>query len=211
MQLKDNNLQKYGQYTRDLFNKLDFNFVAGRRILDVGCGPCTDVEIFINEYGLDVYGLDIHKHENVAKIPKLKFVEAGILHIPFVDNFFDYVFLHDVLHHVDEKNQDYATHVAAMRELNRVVKDGGKIIIIEGNRYNPLFYPHMVKMLGHNHWRQSYFKRVVGGVFDNVEFKYFESHLYPAKFLWFWKCYEKIMEHWAPKNFLAYNVAIITK
>jgi hypothetical protein len=69
----------------------------------------------------------------------------------------------------------------------------------------------MVKMLGHNHWRQSYFQKVIKSVFDKAEFKYFEAHLYPAAFLGFWKIYEKIMERCAPKNFLAYNVVIIRK
>ena len=202
-------LQKYGQYTSDLFSKLNFTFGTHEKILDVGCGPCTDAEIFINEFNLDVYGIDIYEHKRVKEIPKLKFKQASISDIPFTDNSFDLVFLHDVLHHIDEGRQDTNYHIQALKELKRVVKKGGYIIIVEGNRYNPLFYPHMVKMLGHNHWKQFYFKKVIQGVFVNVEFKYIEAHLYPAKFLWFWKWYEWIMEHWSPNFFLAYNIAVI--
>jgi ubiquinone/menaquinone biosynthesis C-methylase UbiE len=206
-----NKLSKYGQYTSDLFLKLDFNFEAGKKMLDVGCGPATDTEIFINEYHLDTYGLDVYKHERIDTLPSLKFVEAGILQIPFPDDSFDYVFLHDVLHHIDEEHQSNATHVAALKELKRVVKESGCIIVVEGNRYNPLFYPHMVKMLGHDHWKQSYFKSVMSGVFQNVEFRHFEAHVYPKKFLWFWKFYEYIMERFVPDAFSAYNVALIRK
>lgn len=66
----------------------------------------------------------------------------------------------------------------------------------------------MVLMLGHNHLRQSYFKRLLKDVFSNVEFKYFETHAYPWG-LKFWKVYEFLMEKISPKMFLAYNVAII--
>lgn len=205
------NMEKYGQYKNDIFNKLDFNFEKGKKILDLGCGDCSDAEIFIKEYGLDTYGVDIYKHENVEKTNSLKFSEAGIFSIPFSDETFDYVFLHDILHHIDEEGQSYEKHVRGLRELKRVVKKGGHIIIVEGNRFNPLFYPHMVKMMGHNHFKQAYFKKIINDVFDQVSFKFFESHLYPQKYLKFWKLYEKLMEKYIPDPFLAYNIAIITK
>ena len=202
---------KYGQYKKDIFEKLDFKFVKGKKILDLGCGDGSDAKIFINEYKLDVYGADIYEHENVKKIKGLKFKKGGIYKIPYRDSEFDYVFLHDVLHHIDEDGQRKSKHLAGLRELKRVCKNGGTIIIVEGNRYNPLFYPHMVKMLGHNHFKQSYFKRIVLTVFPNVKFKYLEAHLYPAKYLKIWKLYERIMESIIPHMFQAYNIAIIKR
>ena len=200
----------YPQYKNDIFNKLAFHFEPGKRILDVGCGDATDAEIFIKEFDLDVYGIDVYKHENVDKLTELHFQKAEISTIPYEDKSFDYVFLHDVLHHIDEKEQSRDTHMRGLAEIKRVTKKNGSIIIIEGNRYNPLFYPHMVKMLGHEHWKQSYFIKVIQQTFQNVEFKYYEAHAYPWA-LSFWKFYEYCMEKYAPKRFLAYNVAIITK
>ena len=205
------NLSRYGQYKKDIFEKLDFNFMAGRRLLDLGCGDGSDADIFLNEYKLDVYGVDIYEHENLKKIKGLKFEKGGIDKIPFKDSEFDYVFLHDVLQHIDENGQRKSKHLAGLRELKRVCKNGGTIIIVEGNRYNPLFYPHMVKMLGHNHFKQSYFNDIVLQIFPGAIFKYFEAHLYPPKYLSFWKLYEKIMESIIPHKFRAYNVAIIKK
>jgi len=205
------NLSNYGQYKEDIFIKLDFDFVPRKKILDIGCGDCTDANIFIKEYKLDTYGIDIYKHKNVNKISGLKFKKAGIYNIPFKDSSFDYVFLHDVLHHIDETKQRYERHLESLREVKRVCKKGGYVIILEGNRYNPLFYPHMVKMLGHNHFKQSYFKKIVSEVFPKATFKYFEAHLYPKRFLIVWKIYERIMEVLSPKQFLAYNSAIIQK
>ena len=206
-----NLFEKYGQYKNDIFNKLSFNFEAGKNILDVGCGDGSDAEIFINEFKLKTYGIDIYEHENIQTISKLDFQKAGVFDIPFLDNSFDYVFLHDVLHHIDEEKQSYEKHIAGLRELERVAKKGGHIIIVEGNRYNPLFYPHMVKMLGHNHFKQFYFKKIMTDFFQQVSFKFFESHLYPQKYIRFWKVYERFMERFCPDEFLAYNVAIIKK
>lgn len=61
--------------------------------------------------------------------------------------------------------------------------------------------------------RYVYFKKLIREVFDNnVEFKHFEAHLYPAKFLKFFKIYERIMEKVSTlEPFLAYNAAIIKK
>jgi len=204
-------LEKYGQYKGDIFTKLNFNFKKGKKILDVGCGDGSDARIFINEFGLDTYGIDVYRHESVNKIKGLKFQDGGIFNIPFPDNSFDYVFILDILHHIDEKNQNYDKHITGLGELKRVTKRKGYIIIIEGNRYNPLFYPHMVKMLGHNHFKQSYFKRIVKEVFPRATFKFFEAHLYPQRFIKFWKLYEVVMERFMPNNFLAYNIAVIKK
>jgi ubiquinone/menaquinone biosynthesis C-methylase UbiE len=209
------NFEKYGQYKNDIFNKLGFNFDPRKKILDVGCGDGSDAIIFLNEFGLNVCGIDIYKDKNIESIEKLDFKEASIYSIPFAGNSFDYVFLHDVLHHIDERNQSYDAHVKGLLELGRILKKGGTIVILEGNRYNPLFYPHMVKMRGHNHWKQSYFMKIIQNVFDDknydISFKFFEAHCYPSGFLYFWKIYESMMEKFIPKDFLAYNTVIIKK
>jgi len=209
--MNEENLSKYGQYKSDIFNKLNFNFEKGKKLLDVGCGDGTDAEIFIKNFKLNTFGIDIYKHKNIKNLKRFKYKKAGIYKIPFKNETFDYIFLHDVLHHIDEEKQSYENHIKGLTELKRVCKKGRIIIILEGNRYNPLFYPHMVKMLGHNHWKQSYFKKVIKDVFSDVQFKFFEAHAYPKKFIWFWKIFEKIMEAIIPQQFLAYNVAIIRK
>ena len=200
-------LLKYGQYKSDIFTKLAFPFVSGRNILDVGCGDCTDAEIFIKEFDLETYGVDMYA--NATRAPGLKFQLGSILELPFQNAEFDYVFMHDVLHHVDEVGQNPKKHRKALGEVKRVLKRNGTAIVIEGNRYNPLFYPHVVKFLGHDHWRQGYFERKVREVFPEAIFKNFEAHLYPWA-LRFWKAYEQAMEMFCPRQILAYNVAVMT-
>lgn len=205
------NIKKYGQYKYDIFKKLDFNFLPNKKILDVGCGDGSDARIFIEEFKLDTSAIDIYEHPNISQIKQLKFNLADINNIPYENNCFDYVFLHDTLHHIDEPKQRMQVHLKSFNELERVCKVNGTIIIVEGNRYNPLFYPHMVKIRGHDHWSQKYFKRIIlkgfGG--SSIEFRFFEAHLYPKQFYRLFKLYEKLMEKFSPKRFLAYNVAVI--
>jgi ubiquinone/menaquinone biosynthesis C-methylase UbiE len=199
-------ISRYNQYKNDIFNKLDFDFERNKKILDVGCGDGSDLEIFANEFDLNVFGIDIYRHGNIKPG---RFMLADILNLPFKDRVFDYVFLHDVLHHIDETNQNNLLHIQALKELTRVCSPEGYIIIVEANRYNPLLYPHMVKLQGHNHWRQSYFIKIINAIFKNPEFKFFEAHFYPWFLKHIFKIYEFLMENFSPKCLLAYNVAII--
>lgn len=202
-------LEKYGQYKHDLFAKLNFPFKSKKKILDVGCGDGSDAEIFINEYKLDTYGIDIYKNEAIKNINGLKFKKGEIGKIPFPKEAFDYAFLHDVLHHVDDGKFNTSKYKKVLLELSRVVRKGGEIIIVEGNRYNPLFYPHMVLMEKHNHFPQSYFESLMKQTFKNVELRHFEAHVYPPRFLWLWQFYDRLMDNFCPRQFLAYNIAII--
>lgn len=203
-------MTKFPQYKRDIFEKLGFDFESGKTVLDEGCGDLSDSEILSEYFNLDVVSSDISINFNHRDGDKAKLVLATIYRLPFADDSFDYVFLHDVLHHVDESNQSPINHGRVLREVGRVVKSRGYIIIVEGNRFNPLFYPHMVKYLGHNHWRQKYFEDIIRSIFENVTFKSFEAHAYPWG-LPIWKIYESLMERFCPKRFLAYNCAIIRK
>jgi ubiquinone/menaquinone biosynthesis C-methylase UbiE len=200
----------YSQYKNDFFTKLDFDFQEGRSLLDVGCGDCTDLEIFIDKYGLKACGIDVYKHEKVTDL-QVEFALGSALDLPFGDGSFDYVFSHDMLHHVEDGRADRAKHIRCLSEMKRVTADGGYTIVVEANKYNPLFYPHMVLMRGHRHFSRSYFMTILGEVFDEVRFKTFEAHLYPETGLRLWKGYERAMERWAPPMLLAYNAAVASR
>uniref|UniRef100_A0A7C4XTK2 Class I SAM-dependent methyltransferase n=1 Tax=candidate division WWE3 bacterium TaxID=2053526 RepID=A0A7C4XTK2_UNCKA len=200
----------FNQYKSDLFYKLGIDFRPGKSILDVGAGDCTDTKIFRDVFGLEVLATDIYKSQNVDDwgIP---FKLLSVYEIGKLEKKFDYVFLHDILHHVDEDHQSRDNHVKALAALKQVVKPKGAIVLVEGNRYNPLFLPHMVIMRGHEHFKQEYFKTLVKSVFPAAKFYSFEAHYYPYSrlSLWFFKIYERLMESIAPAAFLSYNVAVI--
>lgn len=197
-------------YKDTLFKQISLDFKEGQKLLDVGCGDGSDLQIFLERFPLDVFGVDLYQHENLNNIKGLKFAEGSIFEIPYPDSQFDYVFLHDVLHHVDEEKQSSDKHIKALKELKRVCKKNGHIIILEANRYNPLFYPHMVLMEGHNHFKQSYFKRIVKNVFRSSQFKHFEAHVYPKILFYPFQIFEYLMNKLSfLKFFRAYNLAII--
>jgi ubiquinone/menaquinone biosynthesis C-methylase UbiE len=112
----------------------------------------------------------------------------------------------DVLHHVDNPEE-------VIREIKRISKRNSRLIIIEANRYNPLFYIHMTKMLGHNHFTRGNFMNLITENFSNVEFKFVESHVWPTnnKFITsLLHKIEKIIDRiFFCCPFLAYNIAII--
>ncbi|MDO8269842.1 MAG: class I SAM-dependent methyltransferase [Candidatus Levybacteria bacterium] len=197
------------QYRRDIFTKMNLPLKRGGKILDVGCGDGDDCKVFIDNFKLKTYGIDVYRSEKIRDVNELNFKKGSIYEIPFGDNFFDYVFLQNVLHHVDEPKQRNKRHVEALKELKRVCKRGGLIMILEGNRYNPLFYPHMVRMEKHDHFKQSYFYKIIGQVFQRYEIKHFEGHVYPASLIKLFKVYDWVMDNFSPKQFKAYNLAII--
>jgi SAM-dependent methyltransferase len=67
----------------------------------------------------------------------------------------------------------------ALAEYRRVLKPGGVALIVEGNRYNPIFYVHTTRMLGHEHLGQSHFRELVAAVFPEARFGVFEAHYVP--------------------------------
>ncbi|MFA6048912.1 MAG: class I SAM-dependent methyltransferase [Candidatus Micrarchaeia archaeon] len=195
-----------------IVEKLGFTFKPGLKILDVGCGSGGIAEELLKEkYKLDVYAIDVYQHEQMQTRKGVKFKKASAEKIPFSSNFFDYVFEHDVLHHVDERSQSREKHLRVLREMKRVAKPNGAIIMVEANRYNPLFYPHMVKMVGEGVFSQAYFKKLATEIFPNVQFKHYEHHFYPAKFKLLFSAYDLLMNKFSPKAFLSYNLAIARK
>lgn len=195
-------------YKRKVLRDIKNEIKSGKKILDVGCGDCSD-DIFFTDWGLTVYGMDIYTHKNVKKVLGRKFIQGNILKIPFKTKSFDYVFSHVVFHHIDEVNQSTKRHIQGLNEMKRVCKKGGKVFILEANRYNPLFFPHMVLLKKHNHFTQPYFIKLNHQVFIKPKFIFLEEHVYPVYFYWLFKIYEKIMDQISfLRPLRAYNLMI---
>ncbi len=108
-----------------------YDLKAGDKILDIGCGKGFQlVEFQKSLAGVELYGLDIskyaieHSHEDVKP-----FLQVGnATHLPFEDNFFDFVFSINTLHCLHA----YDLHVA-LKEMERVSK-GKSYICVESYR-----------------------------------------------------------------------------
>lgn len=104
--------------------------IAGQRILDVGCGGGALVRRFARD-GAEAVGVDplpqaIEKAEAGDPVPGASFRLAGGEDLPFADASFDSVCFFNSLHHVPQ-----ALMAGALREALRVVKSGGRIVVVE--------------------------------------------------------------------------------
>lgn len=101
--------------------------LAGRRVLDVGCGKGRFARVFQEQEPLaEIWGLDISE-EMLRYVPPGIHTRAGAMtELPFEDNFFDAAYATESLEHAVEIAK-------AVGEICRVVKPGGRIAIIDKN------------------------------------------------------------------------------
>lgn len=83
------------------------------KILDLGCGEGWFTQS-LNERGYDCVGVDIGVED------KHPFYRGSAECIPFSDGYFDCVIMIEVIEHINP---------SCYKEINRVLKDGGKIIL----------------------------------------------------------------------------------
>ena len=114
--------------------------LAGRRILDVGCGVGAYVQ-HLRALPATVYGLDVdlrRVRDGGRTVPGLLVGAAEGL--PFADASFDVVILNEVLEHVRDER-------ATLQECTRVLPVGGHLVIYAPNRGFP-FETHGIMWRG---------------------------------------------------------------
>jgi ubiquinone/menaquinone biosynthesis C-methylase UbiE len=112
-----------------------FGLVDGMRVLECGSGPGYFIAKMLSEFpALHATGVEIDpflvarsKEELAGFGPgRHNVVEGSILSIPFENDTFDFVMARLVLEHLPDP-------VAAAREMGRVLKPGGKVVIIDND------------------------------------------------------------------------------
>ncbi|GAX86851.1 conserved hypothetical protein [Lebetimonas natsushimae] len=94
------------------------------KVLDVGCGKGVIINELKKEFpNIKFFGIDpVFEKENILK--------GSVYNIPFNDNYFDIVMTFEVLQH---------TYIdSALKEIKRVLKNNGEIIIGERNPFSIL-------------------------------------------------------------------------
>ena len=96
------------------------------KVLDMACGT-GDVSIALRRKGLDVVGADISENMLALarkKAPEIDFRYGDASELPFADGSFDAVTIAFGIRNFDKRAQ-------CIRELHRVLKDGGMLAIAE--------------------------------------------------------------------------------
>jgi SAM-dependent methyltransferase len=117
----------------------------GGRTLDIGCGSGLYFPLLAPRterlVGIDISPEMIRAAGEMCAAKGLDNVEvrvASVLNLPFEDGCFDSVIGFDVLHHVPDLD-------AAMAQIARVLRPGGRFVSIEPNALNPMvFLAHLI-------------------------------------------------------------------
>ena len=108
-----------------------YSIIRGKRVLDCGCGA-GDYVRGLQGLGGDVWGIEFSR-DKVATAPREvsgRLSVGDLHHIAIRDGAIDVALMNEVLEHVPNDRQ-------ALREVHRVLKPGGTLLIFSPNRRYP--------------------------------------------------------------------------
>jgi len=112
------------------------------RLLDCGAGDGEYVYALYSKFDIDAYGVEYSSPKVQGARPELlienRLLCGDIESLPFDDGTFDVVLLNEVLEHVPSETK-------SLREIHRVLKKEGRLIVFSPNRLYP-FETHGVQM-----------------------------------------------------------------
>jgi ubiquinone/menaquinone biosynthesis C-methylase UbiE len=191
------------RYRVRCIDKLGYAFRGDETLLDAGCGD-GGVARLLRERVKEVVAVDVEASAAWREEPGLTFAVADAEQLPFATASFDIVHSKDSLHHMESPER-------ALVEYGRLLKPHGSALIVEANRYNPIFYPHMTRALGHEHFSRRRFRALVSAVFPHARFGAFEAHYVPGlkRSLVLQHLVEEAVERFPPaRRLLSYNFAV---
>lgn len=137
--------------TEIILGSLDFQSIKRGIGLEIGCGNAFQSVLIANFadklVAADLFAQDGHSHTvGINKAKKLidaldsrnvTLVSCSSTALPFCDNYFDFVFSSSSLEHVQNK-------ALALREMKRVLKPGGDLILIVPTHMPSIYaFPHV--------------------------------------------------------------------
>jgi SAM-dependent methyltransferase len=129
---------------------------AGESVLDVACGTAANAAWLKDR--CRYFGVDLSVTALQQPIhPFLRLACGDADHLPFRHDAFDGVIATYVLEHAVEP-------IEALREMCRVTKPGGRVVLLGPAWDFPFWYPNSLRSRGRNHWwRVRYTLRRFGG------------------------------------------------
>lgn len=123
----------YHAAKHDMVGKVFEGIPQGSLILDAGCGVGNITSKYCDRYS--IVGID----EQLSAIKYCHqfchgtYIQGSLYHIPFADNTFDRILFLDAIEHFSQPRD-------ALKELARVLKIGGSILICTMNYASPLWF-----------------------------------------------------------------------
>ena len=143
-----------------------------KNVLEAGCGTGIFTEK-LSKTGAAITALDISPDllnlaKNRIKTENVFFVLGDLENLEFADNSFDAVVGVSILHHI---NLD-----TALKEIKRVLKNGGKIVFSEPNMLNPQIMlqkniPILRKLAGDTEYERAFFRWPLAKILKTTGFK----------------------------------------
>ena len=116
-------------------------FTNQSRVLDVGTGHGIRARLMADDFsGVEVVGVDrspellVSARGRNRDVPGLSFVEADVYEMPFPNGSFDFVYARLLFMHLTDP-------LRAVREMKRVLRPGGRILIEDADRDCMFFEP----------------------------------------------------------------------
>lgn len=146
-------------YRERLLSAFGVGAGKGKKALDLGCGDGLEA-VYLARLGYQVEALDLQAHPRWKQIEKewkgkVRFRLADASKLGALKGAYDLVFEKDMLHHVAEPTQ-------VLLQMKRLLKKGGKILVAECNRYNPVFYVHLTLWGDHQHFSRQRLRVLMG-------------------------------------------------
>ena len=126
-------------YKKDVFEE-------NKNILDYGCGTGNYLYKISQKYGCNCFGLEPSigmRQKAMEKNQKIIILEGDHENIPFENNFFDFIYMIDVIHHIPDINILFSN-------LNKKIKKNGLVCILTEswkqieNRWYNQYFPSLV-------------------------------------------------------------------
>lgn len=115
----------------------------GERALDIGAGTGSEVAEFADRVGSDGDAVGVDPNPSMLTVARdraaehgsaARFVHATTYELPFEDGYFDAVRCERVFQHLDDP-------AAACREIARVLRPGGRALLVDSDWYTAIVHP----------------------------------------------------------------------
>jgi SAM-dependent methyltransferase len=107
--------------------------VAGKRVLEIGCGTCYGLDYFNQSFAhyvgmdIDVNLLSALAEDYLNSVSPVSFLAADINHTPLQEHSFDLIISFQVIEHIPDA-------VGFLRQAARLLKPGGQCLVTTPNR-----------------------------------------------------------------------------